>query len=171
MSRARIERLRDKLLEAGRPSLLPPAPAASAITPREGERPETRALYARVAPLAEVMFLVMTSDDSIAAPERDTLRGMLRTLTDGALSSSAMEQMLSDFEAALAHEGVEQRLDTVAAQLYSEPDQRELALALAATAALADDRLRSSERSVLDGLAERLGVTPERVRALVTGDA
>jgi tellurite resistance protein len=130
-------------------------------------RPETSALYARVEPLAEVMFLVMSSDGTIDAQERAALRGMLRTLTDGALSSPEMERMLDDFGAQLAVDGIEQRLDTVAARLYAQPEDRELALALGAATALADEAVHASEAAVLHGLAARLGATQEHVRSLI----
>ena len=140
-----------------------PPPAGSNLE----VRPETNALYERVEPLAEVMFLVMSSDGSIATHERDALRGMLRSLTDGALSSREMEQMLDDFAAHLERDGIEQRLDTLAARLYAEPEDRELALALAAASAIADAEVVPSEAAVLNGLAERLGVSRTRVNELL----
>lgn len=162
MNFARIARLRDKLLEAGPPSLPPPAAGC-----RPERLPEHSALYARVQPLAEVMFLVMSADGAIASDERAALRGMLRTLTDGALSSPDMDGMLDHFAAGLAREGVEQRLDTLAARLYGEPTDRDLALALAAATALADSKLQPSEVAILSGLAERLGVPPASIQSLL----
>lgn len=162
MNFARIARLREKLLDAGRPSIRPPPPGQQVPVP-----PERGALYARVQPLAEVMFLVMSADGAIAGDERAALLGMLRTLTDGALSSREMAQMLDDFAGAFAREGLEQRLDTLAARLYGEPEDRELALALAAATVLADAQVQPSEVAILSALAERLGVPEARARSLI----
>ncbi len=164
MNFARIARLRDKLLDAGRPSVRP-APSSS----RTGLPPEQSALYGRVEPLAELMFLVMSSDGAVAKSERAALRGMLRTLTDGALSSREMDEMLEHFAAVLEREGIEQRLDTLAARLYGEHETRELALALGAATALADSELQASEVTILKGLAERFGVPASRLQALIEG--
>ena len=41
------------------------------------------------------MYLVMAADAQIADPERAALRGALRILTEGKLSSAAMEAMLA----------------------------------------------------------------------------
>ncbi|HEY6562800.1 MAG TPA: TerB family tellurite resistance protein [Polyangiaceae bacterium] len=162
MNFARIARLREKLLAAGQPSIRPPPPG-----PEEPLPPERGALYARVQPLAEVMFLVMSADGAIASDERAALLGMLRTLTDGALSSREMAQMLDDFGEGLAREGVEQRLDTLAARLYGEPEDRELALALAAATVLTDEQVQPGEAAILSSLAERLGVPEARARSLI----
>ena len=113
------------------------------------------------------MFLVMSADGAIASDERAALRGMLRTLTDGALSGPDMDAMLDHFAARLARDGVEQRLDTLAARLYAERTDRDLALALAAATALADSELQPSELAILSGLAERLGVPASQVQSLL----
>lgn len=169
MNFARIARLRDKLLDAGRPSLRPPPPPSPAAGGVDAAAPESSALYVRVQPLAEVMFLVMCSDGAIAPRERIALCGMLRTLTDGALSSQDMERMLAEFAGWLARDGLEQRLDTIAARVYAEPEERELALALAAATALADSRVEPSEVATVSALAARLGVPQARARRLLDG--
>jgi tellurite resistance protein len=132
--------------------------------------PEMEAMYARVRPLAEVMFLVMTADESVGHRERDTLRGALRTLTGGMLSSAAMEKMISEFEDGVMREGVDVRLDYVASVLYGDRDDSELALSLAAAVAVADEPLVPAEQATIAELAVRLGVSKERLRELL-GDA
>jgi tellurite resistance protein len=160
MSTVRIERLRDALLEGGLPSVRPPAAEVT-------NSPECEALYARVRPFAEVMFLVMTADEAIDVRERDALRGALRSLTGGQLSTSAMEQMIAEFELLLTRHGADVRLDYVASVLYSDRSDRELAVSLATAAALADGTLLPCEHQTIRGLAERLNISKDRLRELV----
>jgi uncharacterized membrane protein YebE (DUF533 family) len=162
MSGTRIERLRDQLLRQGRPSMVPaPWP------PAEAQRGAANVLYGRLRPIAEAMYLVMAADSQIGDPERATLRGALRMLTEGKLSSAAMEAMLAEFGRDLANDGRELRLDAVASTLYGDAADVELALALVAAAALADGQAGEAERSTIEALAERLGVPAERMRSLI----
>jgi uncharacterized membrane protein YebE (DUF533 family) len=161
MSSTPIERLRDKLLRKGRPSIAP------GPWPPVHEQPAANAMYRRLRPIAEAMYLVMAADTQIVQAERDALRGALRILTEGNLSSSAMEAMLSEFRASLARDGLEQRLDDVASELYGDADDIELALALVAAAAMADGAIGDQERSTVQALAERLDVPAQRLRELM----
>jgi tellurite resistance protein len=162
MSSTRIERLRDTLLRQGRPSITPaPWP------PAEEQRATADVLYSRLRPVAEAMYLVMAADTQIADPERAALLGALRILTEGKLSSAAMEAMLAQFGRDLGREGQELRLDHVAAALYGDAADVELALALVAAASLADGRASDAEYATIEALADRLGLAPERVRALI----
>jgi tellurite resistance protein len=162
MASKRIERLRDKLLERGRPSLSPP--------PSDAQTPELLALAERVRPFAEVMFLVLAADSTISAPERDVLRGALRSLTEGALSTGALDAMLEDFEKLRARQGLELRLDHVASQLYGDRADARLALGLATAAADSDQGVGSDERAVIVALAERLRVSDDELQALLRED-
>jgi len=159
----RIELLRDRLLERGPVSVIPGkfsmdhAPAAAA--------------YDRIQPFAEAMFLVMSADAEIEDTERDVLRGAIRTLSEGGLGTAATDAMLSDLEGLLERDGMDVRLDTVAAHLWPDPSDRELALALAAATAKADGKIDPAERSAILELAARLGVPAARVAAwLETSD-
>jgi hypothetical protein len=159
-----LERLKNQLLSGGsRPSLRP--------TPWSGNSapPEAQAAYQRIRPFAEAMYLVMAADGRLDDRERITLRGALRSLTAGVLGTSAMESMLSEFERLLAVQGLELRLDDVASRIYGEPEDRELALVLAATVAFADDRTDSAEQRTIEALSERLGVGRERLESLLSG--
>jgi hypothetical protein len=159
-----LERLKNQLLSGGsRPSLRP--------TPWSGNSapPEAQAAYQRIRPFAEAMYLVMAADGRLDDRERITLRGALRSLTAGVLGTSAMESMLSEFERLLSVQGLELRLDDVASRIYGEPEDRELALVLAATVAFADDRTDSAEQRTIEALSERLGVGKERLESLLSG--
>lgn len=162
MDRTRIERLRDKLLRQGRPSIVP-----SPWPPPAGAQPKAGLLYRRMRPLAEAMYLVITADSQIGEQERDALRGALRILTDGALSGAALDAMLDQFGHELARDGMAVRLDHVAAELYGDPDDVELALMLVAAAALADGHSGEAELETIGELGARLGVSRDRLRALI----
>jgi tellurite resistance protein len=160
MASKRIERLRDKLLARGRPTLYPsPSPSPS---------PELQALAERVRPFAEVMYLVLATDAKITENERNVLRGALRSLTEDALSTSALDTMLADFERLRERQGVEVRLDYLASQLSSDRADAKLALGLATAAADSDEGIRPEERAVIEALAERLRVSDEELEALLS---
>ncbi len=155
----KIERLRDRLLERGSASVVP--------EPFSRSRPEGAAAYDRIQPFAEAMFLVMSADADISQPERDVLRGAVRTLSEGELGTAATDAMIADLETKLARDGFEVRMDSVAAFLWPDPRDQELALALAAATAAADGRIDPVEKAAILDLAERLGMSQERVLGLV----
>jgi tellurite resistance protein len=170
MNYARIERLRERLLGQGSPTMAPPPPSpghALLQKPPESQRPEDLAIYERLRPFAEAVYLVVSADRAVSERERDALRGALRILTDGALSSAALHAMIDGFDRTLARDGCEQRLDTVASELYGDIADHELALALAAAAATADGDLDDAERTTLESLAERLGVSRAQLETLL----
>jgi tellurite resistance protein len=164
MASKRIERLRDKLLARGRPSLSPPPSDADKVT---GQTPELRALAERVRPFAEVMYLVLATDSHISTPERDVLRGALRSLTEGALSTNALDAMLEEFEQLRERQGLELRLDNLASQLYADRADARLALGLATAAADSDQGVGPDERAVIVALAERLRISDAELQALL----
>jgi tellurite resistance protein len=162
MANQRVDRLRDKLLKRGMASHRPP--------PMKAEpKPEALAMTERVRPFAEAMYLVLAADGAIGERERDILRGALRSLTDGMLSSASMEAMLSEFERGRALQGVESRLDTVAAALYDDRSDAQLALGLMAAASEADGRRDSAEQAIILALGERLGIGEPDLRELLGG--
>jgi tellurite resistance protein len=157
-----LDRLKEQLLRGGSPPSIAPRPWTEGSV-----RPEAEAAYQRIRPFAEAMYLVMSSDGALDERERNTLRGALRSLTSGALGTSAMAAMLSEFEQLLERDGLELRLDDVAARLYPEREDRELALVLAATVAIADEHFAGAERETIVSLSQRLGVTKQRLEALL----
>jgi hypothetical protein len=162
MANKRVDRLRDKLLERGTASQRPPPLAAKAEP-----KPEALAMTQRVRPFAEAMYLVLAADGAIGERERDVLRGAVRSLTDGMLSSASMEAMLAEFERGRALQGVESRLDTVAAALYDDRSDAELALGLMAAAGKADGRMAAAEQAIIVALGERLGIAEPHLRELL----
>ena len=176
MSNKRIERLRDKLLERGMDSQRPPPlnsdarPEVAELTQRvRPSRPEVVEMTQRVRPFAEAMYLVLAADGGLRERERDVLRGALRTLTDGLLSSAALDAMLARFERERALQGLDMRLDTVAAALYSDRSDSELALSLMAAAGETDGKLTAAEQAIILALGQRLGLTQQRLDELLYG--
>jgi tellurite resistance protein len=161
MTSKQIERLRDKLLARGRPSVSPSLKNQGSFSP------ELAALAELVRPFAEVMYLVLVADSALGERERDVLRGALRSLTEGALSSAALDEMLEQFERKRAQDGWELRLDQLASQLYSDRADARLALGLAVAAAETEAGIGADERAVIVALAERLRVSDAELAALL----
>ncbi|HVJ16579.1 MAG TPA: TerB family tellurite resistance protein [Polyangiaceae bacterium] len=161
----RIERLRDRLLRRGTRSVVPgPWSLADAS-------PGVQAAYDRILPYAEVIYLVIAADGRLSEEERDALRGGLRYLTQGELGTQAADAMIAQFESELVRDGLELRLDQVAARVYADPEDRELALTLAMAVAIADGRSEPAEEQAIVGLAERLGFSRRRLQALLEEEA
>jgi predicted phage gp36 major capsid-like protein len=95
------------------------------------------------------------------------LRGALRSLTEGALSSDALDEMMQAFERHVARDGVELRLDQLASILCNDRADARLALGLAAAAADTDCGVASEERAIIEALAERLNIRDDELRALL----
>jgi tellurite resistance protein len=170
MSNKGIEQLRDKLLARGLVPSQPPPPGADAPrAPQAG--PEALAITERVRPFAEAIYLVLAADAQLGERERDVLRGALRALTDGVLSSVSMDNMLSDFEHARTRDGVESRLDNVASSLYGDRNDARLAIRLATAAAEAESGVSDEERAVLAALGDRLGVSEKELSELLQGSS
>jgi len=161
MAADRFVSLRDRLLGMGRASLVP-RPMAQGAT--------AQALYDRLRPFAEAVFLVISADGQLHPREAEVLRGTLRVLTAGELSGAAMDSMLAEFTAALARDGREMRLDRVASEIYGDRQDVELTISLASAAALASGCTEPAEHEVITQLAERLGLSSARLKALCTGD-
>lgn len=166
MSNPQIERLRATLLRRGMVVSRPPPPLSS-----KPWKPEELELARRVRPFAEAMYLVIGANSDVGDRERDVLRGALRTLTDGVLSSAVLERMLQEFEAARAAEGTEARLDAVASALYWDATDAELAVKLSIAAAEVDGQLDAREQSVVHALATRVGISDRTLEGLLEGDS
>jgi DnaJ-domain-containing protein 1 len=161
MADDRFESLRDRLLHHGRASVVP-RPLGDGAT--------AQALYERLRPFAEAVFLVMAADASIDQRETEVLRGTLRLLTAGELGGSALDAMLKEFAANLQRDGRELRLDRVASEIYGDRDDVELAISLVSAAALANGCIEPAEDEVIVELAERLGLSKARLSALCSGE-
>jgi tellurite resistance protein len=160
----RLDRLRERLLRRGARSTVPVDWSLTAAPPN------AQAAYERILPYAEIIYLVIAADGVHTPQEQDALVGAIRYLSEGELGAPAAEHMITRFQSDLTREGIEQRLDDVAARVYGEREDRELALSLAAGVAAADGELSASEQRTIVGLAERLGFSQRQLQALFADD-
>jgi tellurite resistance protein len=159
----RIELLRDRLLRRGE-RLSIASPWSFSLAP-----PGEQAAYERILPYAEAIYLVIAADGVHTPEERDALLGAIRYLTEGELGAHAADHMIARFQNDLERDGLEVRLDDVASRVYAEPEDRELALSLAAAVSAAGGQSGPTERTI-EGLGERLGFSPKRLRAFLSED-
>jgi tellurite resistance protein len=151
-------RLRDELRRGGaRRSLAPSAPAS------EPPSVDVLAVVQRIAPLCEVLHLLMIADDRRDERELDVMRGAIRALTENSLRTSVIDGMLAQFEANVSRFGRDGRLAQVTAQLAADRLDAEAAYTLAAVMAIADESPDESERVWLEELRVMLGI--KRLRA------
>ncbi|PCH52229.1 MAG: hypothetical protein COC20_03960 [Cellvibrionales bacterium] len=157
-----IRRLTDVLLENGQ---LQERAATSGDAKLEGDR--LQAVIDRVSPFAETMCLTMLADGEVAELERETIRGALQVLTDGALGQEILDDMLQRCEAVANEQGVEYRLQAIGAQLCASRQDREMAFTLAAAVAVADNEVAEEESSLVECIAEWYGVSSKRCQQIL----
>ena len=160
---ALTQRVRELILDKGRMPLASLDPRFDEL----GASPEMSAVLARVAPIAEALFLAMGADGVCTLDERTALRGALRTITDDALSKPAIAALVASFDAALEVEGFDGRLSRVAAQLAGDRAGSLVTLELAAALMTADGYVAPEERDALVNLAEQTGNDPDGALALL----
>lgn len=117
--------------------------------------------------LCEAMYIMMAADGRVLNVERDVLKGALRSLTDDAVRSVYIEAMLDTAAKRLAAEGYEARLKVVIERLKADPVKAEVAYAIAAAIALADDELHDNESAMLEQLAAGLSIDASHVEAIM----
>jgi tellurite resistance protein len=158
LSNSTLARLRDQLLESGRR----PSTVATSAEAAEGQR-----LHADYAPLCEAMYLMMSADGEISADEREVLRGALRNLSNSALRSADIDELLAHAVRNVEAAGREARLEEVAAELAEDRGRAEVAFVLAAAIAFADNAIADNENETLSSLAGALGIDEQRAEALL----
>ncbi|MCA9632919.1 MAG: hypothetical protein KC766_34945 [Myxococcales bacterium] len=164
---ATIARLRDALIQSGRRQAAVLSSAYETLT-REGLlSEEEQDALARIEPMVETMFLVMSADGRISAGEMDAIRGAVRGLTEGLLQEGTIKVMLEGCELRLGQEGRESRLDSVTATLRRDREDAEGAFALAAAIAMADHEVASEENDLVLDLGKRLGIEGVRAQAIL----
>jgi len=162
-------RLRDALLEVGlegegathRRVADPSGLTAAGLTAVQ------QANLERVLPMFETLYLMMVADFETSDSERAALRGALATLTGDSLSGEVLDWMLESFEKNLREQGRDSRLHQLGALLCADPADSELAFSLAAAVALADGRVDSEERRLVEELAESFGISPKRAASIL----
>lgn len=152
-------------------------PASRAATSLEGRLPTSEALReagdqlaearhdnAKALALLEAPYLVAASD-GLEPQERQALSALIAHLV-GTAAPEAVCDVLEWFDARLAEEGLETRMDHIAKSFESRRE-REQVLGFAALLALADRRLALSEQQTLLQLAEVLGFKRAELQMLV----
>ncbi len=156
--------LRDELRNRGKHRTVVPA-----SVPTEAPSVDVIAIVQRVAPICEVLYLLMVADDRTDARELDVMRGAIRVLTENALRSSVITGMLERFEVNANQYGREARLAQVTGQLSADRQDAEAAYTLAAVMAIADESSDEEERAWLEELRQMLGIKPARAAELLGG--
>ena len=158
-----IRRLRDGLLRSE-----PTPDGVDGV--REGETAERElAMLTRIKPFAETMYLVMMADGQSDSGERRAVMGALQLLTDGHLSTPALEKLLDLFDRDVSEQGAEARLMMIGSILGGDREGRETAFALAAAVALADSRVEVSENRVMAWVQEYFGISARRSAEILIG--
>lgn len=117
--------------------------------------------------MCELLYLMMQQDGVCGVNERQVLRGVARTLSDGALTSAQIDELVTQFDALLEEEGPEERMYAVTETLSADRVVAESAYTLAATMMLADDEATPEELTLLTSLAHHLGLSTQRASELV----
>jgi tellurite resistance protein len=121
----------------------------------------------RFLTLLELGYLV-ASADGFADAERTTLARLLESVTGERVDHRALELHFRDLDEAVESFGRRERLARASADLEGTAACEE-AIGLAALIAMADGRIAAAEHQTLVEIGEHLGISPERVRALVVG--
>jgi tellurite resistance protein len=123
----------------------------------------------RFLTLLELGYLV-ASADGFADAERTTLARLLERVTGERVDHRALELHFRDLDEAVESFGRRERLARAAADLDGVAACEE-AIALTALIAMADGRIAAAEHETLVDLGDHLGISRERVRALIDGMA
>lgn len=148
---------------------LPPRSKRAASHIRPGSLPPPKpeaAVVERVAPMCELLYLMMQSDGVCGVDERQVLRGVARTLSGGALSTTQIDELIAQLDVLLDKYGPEERLFDVTEVLSADKVVAESAYTLAATMMYADDHPTKVEASLLEHIAQLLGISKQRASAL-----
>jgi hypothetical protein len=159
---ATIQRLRDALLESGRP-----APDEPATDQAEADSARAQAAVRRFAPFAETMYLMMMVDGDQNTLELDSIRGAMRILTSECLGDDVLDDIFRRCGIKVAEFGVNQCLRDIGARLSADRLDRETAFTLAAAVALADRQLLEQESSLMHSIAEWYGISGKRALQLL----
>jgi tellurite resistance protein len=140
------------------------------VMPATAASPEdllTLALRAEVGPLAEAMYIMMSSDGHVSEEERSVLKGAIRSLAGDTVRTAHVDALLADAIKNVEASGRSVRLTEVAKLLSQETERAEVAFVLAAAVAFADSAIADEENETLNQFAEALGIDETRANALL----
>lgn len=124
------------------------------------------AVVERVAPMCELLYLMMQSDGECGVHERHVLHGVARTLSGGELSAAQIDGLITQFDGLTREYGREERLFDVTEALRADKVVAESAYTLAATMMLADNQATAEELVMLASVAQELGISKARALEL-----
>lgn len=116
--------------------------------------------------LVEAAFLVAVADGTFDEDERATFERVVALACDGAVAPGDLGSLLARLEAQLASEGLDARVEALAAPL-TRPEHGLEVLRVAGLVALASDGVSDVERAVLERLAAACGLPASRVDDVV----
>lgn len=102
--------------------------------------------------IVEAAYLVAAADGVFDRAEQQVFDRIVAAACGGCVSAHQIEQLVGDFAAQLADDGVQRRIEAVASTL-TRPAHALEALRVASLVALASDDVSDVERSVLGSLA------------------
>gem|GEM_PF-3001634 len=152
----------------------PPPPRDEPSAPRFGSLPPPAPLapqdplLSRIAPLCEVLYLVMVADEG-GADEELALRGVVRALSADALDEREILELLGRFKDNLERWGRQARLEVLSSRFGLDRVAAESAFTLSATLLVADHLVSEREKKTLVELAEALGISKSRAIQLSEG--
>jgi tellurite resistance protein len=141
-----------------------PGPSSSAPAPLSAD---VLAVVQRVSPMCEVLYLLLVADEHHDPREDEVLRGAVRALTDGALRSRDIDDMITFYAARLEGQSRQERLEQVTAQLALDRSDAEAAFTLAAAMVIADERPDQREKAMLEELRDLLAISLKRAQTLL----
>jgi tellurite resistance protein len=147
------------------PSILSLAAASYGVRPREdttiptGFDPAAVALFEAII---EGSYLVANADGTFDDDERRAFERIVVEACGGAVSSQQISMLVSDLQKQLRADGLERRVDRLAAGLVKKEHAREV-LRVAAIVAQVSEGVSDVERTVLSRLAEKCGLDGSEV--------
>ena len=160
-----ILRLRDALLESGARQGSVSSSAYRTLFSRKMLTKAENAAIERVAASAESMFLVIAADLQVTQSELIALRGAVRGLSSEVLSDDIVQLMMEQYADQLREDGLDQRLQAIAATLDATEAQN--VFSLAAAVALADGEFVAEENAVIEKMKRAYGLTDAQVSAII----
>jgi tellurite resistance protein len=157
-----LERIRDHFREVGQPASVAFTHMKADDDPFAGDPDAKR----RFEALFEAMFLMIAADGNITDEEREVLRGAVRGLTDSAVRTAHIDKLMERCKET-AKEGVNKRLAAISPTLKEDPALVEAAFSLAAAVAFADSDISDEENTLINDLAEALGLEGDRAEELL----
>lgn len=157
-----LERIRDHFREVGQPASVMFTRPKPDDDPFSGDPDAKR----RFEALFEAMFLMIAVDGDFAESEREVLRGAVRGLTDNAVRTAHIDKLFEQCRDSWK-EGLQVRLAAIAPILKEDPALVEAAFSLAAAVAFADSDIKDEENTLINDMAEALGIEGERADELL----